>query len=188
VPADAQQPLQQRSLVNPALPFTPPVSSAITPAIVAPSSLDFESRQSLSAFHNTLIPPGCSNSDKVYQRQSEIVSLFTPKWLSLACSEFIALDLETTGLSKYHDSIVEIAAIKYQNCVETDKFVTLVNPNVSIPPGATYIHGITNEMVKDYPTIETIMPQLLHFLGDKLLAGHNAHFDVGFIEVGAKRL
>lgn len=116
------------------------------------------------------------------------MSLFTREWLSIACREFIAIDIETTGLSKYSDSIIEVAAIKYQNCTETDKFTTLINPNREIPYQATQIHGITNDMVKDAPTIEVTMPQLLAFLQNHVLVGHNAHFDIGFIEANAKRL
>jgi DNA polymerase III epsilon subunit family exonuclease len=123
-----------------------------------------------------------------YHKQSEIVSLFTKEWFNLACTEFIALDIETTGLNRNYDYIIEVAAIKYQNCVEVDKFVTLINPKVPIPPEATAINGITDEMVKNSSSIETVLPQLLAFLGDKLLVGHYANFDISFIEVWAKQL
>ncbi|MCL2173196.1 MAG: exonuclease domain-containing protein [Candidatus Bathyarchaeota archaeon] len=123
-----------------------------------------------------------------HHKQSEIVSLFTQEWFNLACKEFIALDIETTGLNRNSDYILEVAVIKYQNSIEVDKFVTLINPKVPIPSSAIAIHGITNKMVQNSPTIDTVIPQLLNFLGNHLLVGHYVNFDIGFIEVWAKQL
>jgi DNA polymerase III epsilon subunit family exonuclease len=110
--------------------------------------------------------------------------LFTKRWFDVACGEFVVFDIETTGLSAVYDRVIEMAAIKYQQGVEVDKFVTLVNPKV--PIYNSFIHGITNEMVKDSPTIAEVMPNLLEFLGDCLLVGHNVSFDLRFTEVNAR--
>lgn len=123
-----------------------------------------------------------------FDKKSSIVSVFVKKWADIARREFVVLDLETTGLDKVYDGIVEIAAIKYIDGVEAEKFTTLVNPGRSIPPGAMAVHKITDDMVKSAPAIKQVMPQLLTFLGDSLLVGHNANFDIGFVEVWARRL
>jgi len=55
---------------------------------------------------------------------------------------YVVVDLETTGLNKYDDKIIEIGAIKYINGVESEKFHTYVNPQRHIPSAATNINGI----------------------------------------------
>ena len=125
-----------------------------------------------------------------YQQRSisKIVSIFTQEWLNIAHKEFIVVDIETTGLDKNSNHIIEVAAIRYRNCAEVDKFVTLINPRIDIPHVTTRIHGITNKAVENSPTIETVMPELLKFLGNSLLTAHNANFDIGFIETWANKL
>lgn len=114
-------------------------------------------------------------------------SLFVPLVTKAVAREFVALDIETTGLNKAGDSIVEVAAIRYNHCEESEKFVSFVKPHKRIPKEVQAVHGITDEMVEDAPGIEQLMPELLAFLGDSILAGHCVGFDIGFIEVWARR-
>lgn len=123
-----------------------------------------------------------------YKRQSKIVSLFTKKWLAAAAEEFIVLDIETTGLDSRNDRIVEVSAIRYNKLVESEKFVTLVNPGTIIPIAATEIHHITNQMVIDAPFVEQVIPPLLSFLKSSVIVGHYVNFDISFIEVAARRM
>lgn len=102
-------------------------------------------------------------------------------------SEFIVLDLETTGLSSDYDRIVEVAVVKFSNLELVEIFHTLVNPKRKIPTQATNINGITDSMVKNKPTIYKILPDLLDFIGDYPIVAHNAMFDVGFIKNACKR-
>ncbi len=132
-----------------------------------------------------LIP---QNQISLYDKKSKIVSLFSDKWLNVAKNEFVVIDIETTGLSKTTDYIVELAAVRYSGCQETEKCVSLINPRVMIPPEAVAIHHITNAMVHNAPTIEKVLPDYLDFLGDSLIVGHNVNFDIGFIEVWSRRL
>ena len=122
------------------------------------------------------------------EKRSKIVSIFTKKWLDIAYQEYVVIDIETTGLYKEFDYIIEVAAIKYQDGVETDKLVSLINPQAKIPQDAIRVHGITNKHVSKAFTIQEFMPILLSYLGDSLLVAHNASFDIGFIEVWARRL
>jgi DNA polymerase III epsilon subunit family exonuclease len=123
-----------------------------------------------------------------YKKASKIVSIMDAQWFNCAYDEFIAIDIETTGLCKTREHILEVAAIRYRKCEEVDKFVTLINPMVKIPYYVSQIHGITNETVKNSPTIDVVIPQLLEFMGNSIIVAHNAHFDIGFIEVWARRL
>lgn len=95
--------------------------------------------------------------------------------------DFVALDLETTGFSPYFDYITEIGAAKYVDGIMVDRFETLVKPKVNIPPQITQITGITDDMVKDAPSIEEVISPLLDFIGDNILLGQNIVFDYSFI-------
>lgn len=92
----------------------------------------------------------------------------------------IAFDLETTGLSPLVDKIIEISAIKVtKEGIET--FDQLVNPEITIPPFTIEIHNITDDMVKDSPKVEEVLPDFVKFIENFPLIAHNAKFDVGFI-------
>jgi len=99
--------------------------------------------------------------------------------------DYIVLDLETTGLSKDRHKITEIAAIKVSNNKIENKFEQLVNPNVRIPSFITRLTGIDNEMVKNKPSIDEVLPKFLKFLKDDVMIAHNATFDHGFISSNA---
>ena len=123
-----------------------------------------------------------------YSKISKIVSVYTDKWRHIAEKEFIVIDIETTGLSKASDCIIEVAAIRYADGQEQDKFVSLIKPGFTIPSEATAVNGITESMVRNAPEIEQVLPDFLDYLGENLLVGHNVNFDIGFIEVWARRL
>lgn len=93
----------------------------------------------------------------------------------------VVLDLETTGLSPHRHKITEIAAVKVQGREILDSFHTLVNPEQPIPRFITKLTGITDDMVKDAPTIEHALPSLKEFMGDLAIVGHNVAFDYGFL-------
>jgi len=101
--------------------------------------------------------------------------------------EYVVLDIETTGLSKHHHNITEIAAVKYSSGKKVGEFQTLINPKEHIPSFITRLTGITDEMVKGAPTIEQALPDFLNFLGNHVIVAHNATFDYGFIDANASR-
>ncbi len=96
-------------------------------------------------------------------------------------NEYVVLDLETTGLSKYKHKITEIAAIKFRKDEVVDTFHSLVNPETKIPSFITKLTGINYEMVKDAPTINQIIPNLKEFLSNHTIIAHNSTFDYGFL-------
>ncbi|GAB6088194.1 PolC-type DNA polymerase III [Alkaliphilus crotonatoxidans] len=101
--------------------------------------------------------------------------------------EYVVFDIETTGLSNKNDKITEIGAVKVREGRIVDQFSALVNPEIPIPLKITELTGITNDMVKDQPTIEEILPQFLEFIGAVPLVAHNAAFDMGFILENGKQ-
>ncbi len=110
---------------------------------------------------------------------------------AIADGEFIAFDLETTGLRAGTCQIVEMAAVRFRgDGTEVARYQRLVNPQCCIPRQAARIHGITDAMVCGQPTIAQLLPEFLEFLGqeDTPLLAHNAAFDVGFISADLARL
>lgn len=102
---------------------------------------------------------------------------------------FIAVDLETTGLSPEKDFIIEIGALKYENGVAKERFSSLVKPPVPISSQIYEITGINDEMVEDALPVGEVMKQFLDFVGDEeVLLGHNLRFDYSFLKTNAKRM
>ncbi len=95
-------------------------------------------------------------------------------------------DVETTGLDpKRGHRIIEIGALRVEHghIDQTKTFSSLVNPECAIPPDAKRIHHITDDTLRDAPSIMTILPEFLAFAHDSTLVAHNAAFDMGFLDV-----
>ncbi|MFN2608258.1 MAG: DEDD exonuclease domain-containing protein [Acidimicrobiales bacterium] len=98
---------------------------------------------------------------------------------------FCVLDLETTGASPADCAITEVGAVKVRGGECLGRFQTLVNPGSAIPPEIVVLTGITTAMVLPAPTIGAVLPAFLEFAGDAVLVGHNARFDLGFLQAAA---
>lgn len=94
---------------------------------------------------------------------------------------YVLLDLETTGGNAVHDRITEVAAVRFENGVEVERWGTLVNPGVRIPPFIQSLTGITDAMVQDAPAFEHVAPRLLKLLDGAVFVAHNVRFDHGFV-------
>ena len=101
--------------------------------------------------------------------------------------KFIAFDLETTGTVPGVDSIIEIGAARFIDGQIDSLFCTLIDPRKQIPPGASRVNGITDNMVSGKPLIEDILPQFAEFCGDDLMVAHNAPFDAQFLTNDIKK-
>jgi DNA polymerase III epsilon subunit family exonuclease len=112
----------------------------------------------------------------------------TPKEIETLLETFpkgiVAFDLEMTGLSPVFDKIIEIAAIKISSDGSIDTFHEMINPLIPIPDYTIQYHQITNEMVRDCPTLKKPLRDFADFFGNLPLIAHNAKFDMGFIVRG----
>lgn len=99
--------------------------------------------------------------------------------------QFVAFDLETTGLAYQRDRVVEVGAVRFDAAGrEHGRFQRLVNPRMPMPPGARAVHGIGDADLADAPGAEVVLPDFLDFLGDPagtILLAHHATFDAGFL-------
>ncbi|MEM5779577.1 MAG: exonuclease domain-containing protein, partial [Lawsonibacter sp.] len=101
--------------------------------------------------------------------------------------EIVCFDIETTGLNKKHEVIIEIGAVVLKDGEITDRFNTFVAPGRILSPEITRLTGITDEMLKGAPSQEKALWAFLAFAGDRTLAAHNAEFDMGFIAAGCQK-
>lgn len=95
---------------------------------------------------------------------------------------YIVLDFETTGFTPDKGcEIINIGAAKYRNGKLIDTFDSLVKPEKEIPEQIEELTGITNSMIADVPGAETAIAQLVNFLEDYMIIGHNTKFDLTFL-------
>ena len=95
--------------------------------------------------------------------------------------DFVVVDIEATGAKMPPNRIIELGAYRIRGGQITDHFITLVNPEISIPRFVISLTGITNEMVKQAPLFAEVAPRWLEFVNDAVLIAHNAPFDTNFI-------
>jgi DNA polymerase III epsilon subunit family exonuclease len=96
--------------------------------------------------------------------------------------DFVALDVETTGLSPYTDKMIEIGLVRVRNGVERECYSTLIQPERRLSSRITALTGITDEMLSNAPVIRDILPDVLDFIGGDIIVGHNVSFDIGFMQ------
>ena len=101
--------------------------------------------------------------------------------------EYVAFDLETTGLSSANDRIIEIGAVVMKNGEELDRFQTFLDPQRPLEKKIVELTGITDEMLKGAPKIEEVLPEFLKFVNGRVLVAHNSDFDTGFIRAACAR-
>lgn len=106
----------------------------------------------------------------------------------LGLSEYISIDLETTGLKYDENRITEIGLVVVRNGEIAEEYEWLVNPEQPIPDHIVRITGITDEMVKGQPTFEQLADQLLPIIQGKPIVGQNVIFDINFLEASFRRL
>ena len=94
---------------------------------------------------------------------------------------FCVFDIETTGLSAKECKITEIGAVLYQGGKVIDTFSSFVNPHEALTEQISKLTGITDDMLKDAPDIQEVLPKFLEFAKDSIFVAHNATFDISFI-------
>ena len=97
--------------------------------------------------------------------------------------KFVAVDVETTGLSPLTSELIEVSAIKYENFHKVETYTSFIKPVEPIPQKITELTGITNTMVKDARPVWEVMQEVIAFIGNCTIVAHNAPFDVSFLQV-----
>ncbi len=101
---------------------------------------------------------------------------------------FIAIDVETTGLDSKTDRIIEIGAVKFAGSKITGSFNTFVNPGMALPDPIIRLTGITPGDLSSAPSFGEVADKLLEFIGHSPLCGHQIDFDISFLNEELKRI
>ena len=101
--------------------------------------------------------------------------------------EYVAFDLETTGLRSKDDAIIEIGAVVIRDGQVGERFQTFVSPHRHLTPEIINLTGITDHMLEGAPEPKEALSAFLDFVGDRPLVAHNAEFDIGFVRAGCRR-
>ena len=120
---------------------------------------------------NDIVNHICFNSDRSQKGGS----------LVIFPEDFVVIDTETTGLSPVFDDIIEFAGIRVRGGLPVERYATLIKPPYPVSSFITELTGITNEMLEDAPRIEDVASDILRFLGEDVLVGHNVNFDIDFL-------
>ena len=101
---------------------------------------------------------------------------------------WVALDLETTGLSADADEIIEVGAVRFRGDETIDTFQSFVNPHRRLSAFIQRYTGITQRQVSAAPPFSQVALELGPFIGDAPVVGHNVAFDLGFLAGKGLRL
>ena len=102
--------------------------------------------------------------------------------------EWVALDLETTGLSAKEDEIIEIGAVRFHGERVIDTYSTFVDPHRKLSDFIKRYTGITQTEVDGAPPFSRVAGSLASFIGSSPVVGHNIAFDLGFLAEKGLRL
>lgn len=106
----------------------------------------------------------------------------------LNLQEFIAIDVETTGLDSRESELIEVGAVRFVDGKESDRLSALIKPKFPIPLNISKLTGIYDKDVKDAQDVSGVLPEFAKFLGATPVVGHNVRFDLSFLDAGAALL
>lgn len=115
-----------------------------------------------------------------------MVKMANSNYVRKIISDYCVVDTETTGLSSYYDEIIEVGILKIRDGKVVDQYSQLIKPNNAIDDFITYLTGITNKMLVNQPSIKEVEGEILDFLGDDIIVGHNTSFDIRFLNASFK--
>lgn len=144
-----------------------------------------------SVLQSNVIKPTLEKKQTAVQESSpcKSVNINQKRSLQIKMSDYVVLDVETTGLKPDRDEIIELSAIKIRNNTVVNEFSRLIKPNHPVSSLITDITGITNKMLKNAPRISEVLPLFLRFVGNDIIIGHNiVKFDRKFIENACSNL
>lgn len=96
--------------------------------------------------------------------------------------EYVVFDLETTGLCPETCQIIQLAAVRFVDHCEVDRFSTYIDPRRPIPADITQLTGISDETVAGAPHIEDVFMDFVRFLRTApFVTGWNVSFDLAFL-------
>lgn len=96
-------------------------------------------------------------------------------------TDFVIVDLETTGLNPESDQVIQIAMLREMG-TQTDTLAFFINPNRSVPAFVRRLTGFDTMDFSQFPTLDEVIEQIRDFIGDRLVVGHQIGFDLAFLK------
>ncbi|HBS03300.1 MAG TPA: hypothetical protein DEA63_05570, partial [Firmicutes bacterium] len=126
---------------------------------------------------------------ELYMFDSKPDYIFNPSSIPLREARYCVFDTETTGLSARYERMIEFGAVIVEKGRVLKRFDTFIKPDISLEHAgeAMAINNITADDLKNAPTIDEVLPQIIDLLADNVLVAHNATFDVGFLNAALER-
>ncbi|HHW17560.1 MAG TPA: hypothetical protein GXX30_01480 [Firmicutes bacterium] len=95
--------------------------------------------------------------------------------------DYIAFDLETTGLSVETDEILEVALVKFEGGAVVDRWSSLVRPTKPVPLKSLRLTHISRDDLERSPSLGEVLEIIQRYRRDFPLVGHNSQFDTAFL-------
>ncbi|MEX0683592.1 MAG: helicase C-terminal domain-containing protein [Dehalococcoidia bacterium] len=97
--------------------------------------------------------------------------------------EYVAFDLETTGLDTNEDAIIEIGAVRFTRDAVLGTFETLVRPPREVPDVVLQLTGLREEELRAAPPLEAAVGNFERFIERSVLVGQNiVRFDAPILD------
>jgi len=100
---------------------------------------------------------------------------------------YTVIDIETTGLDRQGDDIIELSGLKVRNNNIVEEFSSLINPDRNLDYYISNLTGITDAMLQDAPSIKEVLPEFVNFISNDTIIGHNVNFDIKFVHNNLKK-
>lgn len=96
--------------------------------------------------------------------------------------DYCVLDIETTGLSESQNEIIEIGVVKVKDSKIIDTYTTIIKPQKELNTNTQELTNISNVLLQYAPSIDTVAPKILKFIGNDIIVSHNAEFTMKFLK------
>ena len=103
-------------------------------------------------------------------------------------TDFVAIDLEATGMEPARDSIIEIGLVRFDRDRIIDRFDSLVHTTASISTDIQDLTGINAAELRDAPSFKELAPKLRTFIGSRPVVAHSVEMDVAMLEAAGFRV
>ena len=102
-------------------------------------------------------------------------------------SDYIAIDLETTGIRLSKDKIIEVGLLKVKDSQIIDTFSCVINPDMQVDDKILELTKISKNELENAKRIYEVINHIVDFCEDYVLLGHNTIFDYSFVKKEANR-
>jgi len=100
---------------------------------------------------------------------------------------YAIVDIETTGSHAGEGGITEICILISDGEKLIDRWESLINPEMPIPPFVQRLTGITDRMVAKAPRFSEVAQAVYEKLNHQIFVAHNVQFDHSFIDTGLQK-